>query len=250
MQEATQGVMQGFFVRGSTMTLSDQADPNITLQVHLHKCQSQSEPFFHKVWDVVWTLVAKMSANGEEYGLEVVKEGSERRAIHPLIVTSELAEAMMLLPSALKACGINDHMQKLLGEAIKTLNSTRIAFDFPGAKHTPQEVRERMAYAAYYWTRYDFKHFGIQLGALLRDAVMVSFPEKYSIDATGLLQRNSDIAASQPGWTWLAVPGFVVGSLLGAFVGMRAVRSLRNAHSSSSAFLDIEACSDQEVIVE
>merc|ERR1711879_849539 len=40
------------------------------------------------------------------------------------------------------------------------------------------------------WTNWDFNTFGVEIGKLLREFVMMAFPRKYMVDARGRLRRS------------------------------------------------------------
>merc|ERR1719162_1617425 len=104
---------------------------------------------------------------------------------------------MVGFPMALKKCGVSANMQTMLMEAIKTLNDLKVEFHFPqetaeaAEALRTNEVAEKMAQAVEAWTNWDFKQFGYELGKLFRELVILAFPQKYSVDVSGRLQRMS-----------------------------------------------------------
>jgi hypothetical protein len=282
MEEATEGLLQGFFARGSTLTLTDAADPEIFIQVNLNKCISGNKRFFHDVWEAIWALVGKISANnGEsrehvdktsstsgEYGTQAGEmsansqgygeQGAQglpptpawARSLSPIqkshdeSFNHELAIALMQVPRALMNCNVNQRTQQMLFEAMSSLNSTHIAFNFSGSQSKPSDVGGLLAAAVSYWADYDFKHFGVQVGVLLREVVMAAFPQKYAIDSSGRL-RLTPRRLSSPGML-AAFFGCASCAVLATLV---ALRSAKRRHDTL-AFSDIENGSDRDIVLE
>jgi len=189
IQQTTQGLMAGFFVTGSAVDITDTAHPDVDIHIDLHQCIAGNADFFKEVWLSLWDLIAKLSANGMQHGLGSMfgphKGGSQPKW------AGELMVAMMQFPSALANCGVSGDMQQMLMEAIKTLNDLQIHFQFPNDRIHSEEAADKMALAVKYWTNWNFKQFGYELGKLFRELVMLAFPQKYSIGASGRLQVQS-----------------------------------------------------------
>merc|ERR1719163_256045 len=132
---------------------------------------------------------------------------------------------------ALSRCGISQDMQTTFMEAIKTLNDLKVQFHIPHAAHGTDpvtEVTEKMAKAVEAWTNWDFEGFGVQLGELFRDLVMLAFPQKYSVDASGRLRRFSQVLAMSADRKAGSIPTSLVivgGAAVSLLVALTALRT-------------------------
>lgn len=186
IQKATEGLMKGFFVSGSAIEITDTAHPDVNMIVNLHQCIGGNSAFFKELWGAAWNLIAQLSANGLQHGLgfDPDQKGQPKWE-------GELMEAMMQFPMALAKCGVSADMQTMFMEAIKSLKDVHVAFKIPVDGTDATDAAERMAKAVEAWSSWDFEGFGFQLGTLFRELVMLGFPQQYSMDASGRLQRYS-----------------------------------------------------------
>jgi hypothetical protein len=196
IQKATDGLMRGFFVPNSSMEVTDTAQADIDIKVDLHQCLSANSEFFKEVWMATWDLIAQLSVNAQEHGLSGItdmfqqQEGQEQPKW-----SGELMIAMMQFPMALSNCGVSPDMQNMFVEALKTLPQIKVHFSFPSDPIQPTQVSSAMAQAVVAWSNWDFEKFGYRLGVLFRQLIMLAFPQKYAIDASGRLRLNADIQA-------------------------------------------------------
>merc|ERR1712048_439311 len=93
---------------------------------------------------------------------------------------------------ALERCGAGARTQQMLMEAIRSLADVQIKFLFPEDRLKAMKVTDEMAKAVKAWTDFDFVTFGEEIGKLLRELVMLAFPQKYSVDNLGRLHRKLD----------------------------------------------------------
>jgi len=236
--EVTSGVMNGFFVEGSELTIKDLAAPNVDIKIDLHDCIAENELFFQSAFRGVWTVIAQMATNKGQFGhlFDVFKGTQNARRLvqqHVSDGMSELALAMVQIPGALRKCNIDKDTEDMLSDAIKSLQWARFDFDFPKEKLNEKEVRELMARAVESWTRFRFEDFGDDVGQLLRSMVLLVFPKKYEVDKAGHLRRGliAEAAAyrtnKQP--FVLSAAAFVVGcataTLAAVFLAGRAFQT-------------------------
>merc|ERR1712226_1252762 len=81
------------------------------------------------------------------------------------------------------------------------------------------------------WTAWKFEGFGYELSELLRELIMLTFPQKYYVDASGRLQKYTQIesAAKREIARSFSGPVMIIGGAAGTFlVGLAAVRSRRS----------------------
>lgn len=222
IQKATEGLMDGFFVRGTRLEVTDTANADVNIVVDLHRCIAGNSMFFKELWMAAWNLFAQISIHKEKHGLEPKQQGQPKWQ-------GELMVAMMQIPMALQKCGVSPDMQRMLMEAIQFLQGLKVHFDFPGQPVNGEEATELMAKAVQAWTDWDFEKFGYELGLLFRQLVMLAFPQKYSIDASGKLwlteQLEKTSATKQSGTVFVtAIIGGVAALFTAALLVVRAHR--------------------------
>lgn len=244
IQKATDGLMKGFFVSGSAVEITDKAYPDIDIVINLHRCIAGNSPFFKELWMSAWDLFAQLSVNAQQHGLFSANQngpGMGQPQGQPKW-SGELMVAMMQFPVALEKCGIAQDMQDMFMEAIKSLNDVQVQFKFPDTQFTATEAPDRMARAVEAWTNWDFEGFGFELGTLFRELTMLAFPQKYAVDASGKLQRYTQIKRLQNGKKSdaLLMVGCGIFSLSVVFTFVRARRSLPRLLEREALAEDIE----------
>merc|ERR1719446_2003859 len=107
---------------------------------------------------------------------------------------------MMQFPMALSRCGVSGDLQNMLMEAIKSLNYLKVQVRVPqeqlplnNSEKMTEEITGQMAKAVEDWTAFNFEAFGYELGKLFRELIMLAFPQKYSFDASGRLQKYTQM---------------------------------------------------------
>jgi len=264
IQQATEGLMSGFFVRGAGVEITDTAAPDVDIQLDLHRCIAGNHEFFKEAWLAMWNLIAQLSVNGEQHDIKSIqdfgnmfqmqrKDGSQPKWMGEMMI------AMMQVPMALNRCNIGADTQQMFMEAIKSMKFVKVHFLFPKHKITGDEAAKRMAKAVESWTNWNFKDFGRQIGKLLREFVLLmypvgntQYPQMYSVDANGRLRRqlNENYRPSVAKSLLSKVGGrsltnssvaFAIGGLaLTMFVALIAVRGLRAMNRESYRDSDCE----------
>lgn len=261
IEKATEGLMKGFFVRGSAVQVTDTAYPDLNIVVNLHRCIAGNSEFFKELWMAAWDLIAQLSVNARQHGFDMKQFGDMltggmqqggKGGGQPKW-SGELMIAMMQFPMALQRCGMGQNSQQMLMEAIKSLGDLHVQFKFPHSVNVNPSIQAekataKMAKAVKAWTDWDFERFGYELGELFRDLVMLAFPQQYSVDPSGRLQRYSLDAMSadkkaKPLPSALLIIG---GAALALLVSLAVVRTRRVSprllvdHDSSVPLKDIE----------
>merc|ERR1712070_1148660 len=243
IQEATGGFMKGFFTQGSTLKITDKADPDVDIAIDLHQCIAGNSAFFKELWLAAWNLVAQLSMNAQQHDFSNFFT-SELRGGQPKW-EGELMVAMMQFPTALANCGVEMDMQTMLTEAIQTLGNVSIRVNLPRGDFEASETDE-MARAVEAWTNWNFEGFGYELGKLLRELVMLAFPQKYAIDPAGRLWLRSklqtvEVQTRPSSASSLLIIGGAAVSMLVAFAAVRARRSLSHISTGHGALVpDVE----------
>jgi len=114
------------------------------------------------------------------------------------------------------------------------------------------EVSEKMAKAVRAWTTWNFEGFGYELGELFRDLVMLAFPQKYSVDASGRLRRYSQsLVVSKSTASSASSASVIIGgaamTLLVALAVVRTRRSVPLVHADTVRLTDVEDGADLSV---
>jgi len=258
IQDATDGFMRGFLNKGDEMIVTDAADPSVYIAVDLQKCLGDNRDFFRAVWTSAWTLVASMSANKEQYDLAKDFGAPDARG-HSGEAIAEMTFTMMQIPLALQKCSVNQETEAMLVAAFHSINATRIRFNFGqtvDSNARAKEIKMKLARAVDDWKDLDFRGFGSELGTIMRDILLLAFPQKYHVDANGFIRRSlaspkvaiadGDSSSSSARIAFMAVLGALAAAVP---VGMWRLR--RRAYSqvpeqqqqeydSEDEFLDLE----------
>lgn len=240
--DTTEGLMAGFFVRSSAMSITDTAAANVHINVDLHQCIANNHEFFKEIWLAMWNLIAQLAANGLQH--DMANMFSTQSGKQQPKWMSEMMIALMQFPMALQKCGLSMDMQNMFMDAIKTIGNLQVHFTFPRDTIEGVDASQKMAKAVEAWTNWNFKSFGYELGKLLRELVMMAFPQQYSIDASGRLQKAM-LAEIQPRSLSSKTPVMIIGgasvSLLFALAVVRTKRSTpQENHESLVPMTDIE----------
>jgi len=252
--------MKGFFIHGSSVEITDAVHPDIDIVISLHQCIVQNSEFFGELWMAAWDLIAKVSVHADAHGLgNASQELQSQQAGGQPKWAGELMIAMMQFPMALSKCGVNEEMQSTFMEAIQSLNSIRVQFHMPSTglaqysvNNEATEVSEKMAKAVRAWTTWNFEGFGYELGELFRDLVMLAFPQKYSVDASGRLRRYSQsLVVSKSTASSASSASVIIGgaamTLLVALAVVRTRRSVPLVHADTVRLTDVEDGADLSV---
>jgi len=228
--------MAGFFVNGEALEITDSARPDVDIRVDLHRCVAGNAAFFKEIWMALWNVIARLSAH--TLGADMKNMFAQKGGGQPKWA-GELMIAMMQFPQALGNCGITMNMQHMLMEAIQTLGNLQIHFTFPQDQVEAGKATDEMAQAVTAWTNWNFKLFGQKLGVVFRQLVMLAFPQKYSIDASGRLQAKLERPEKDSSPVMIIAGASI--SMLVAFALVRTRRSMsQELPENMVAMRDIE----------
>lgn len=192
IQKCTDGLMKGFFVQGSAVEITDTVHPDIDVTIDLHQCIAGNSDFFKELWEAAWNLIASLSMNAEQHGLDIKQMGQafQRNDGKQPKWAGELMIAMMQFPMALSRCGVAQQMQDQFMEALQSLNSLRVQVRLPDDRFRAaddatktEETTARMAKAVEAFTKWNFEEFGFEIGKMLRELVMLAFPQQSAVGA-------------------------------------------------------------------
>jgi hypothetical protein len=234
IQQTTEGLMDGFFVQGSGMTITDSASATVHVSVDLHQCIAKNSEFFKEIWMGLWNLIAQLAANGLQHDMAQMFSPQSGQGQPKWM--SEMMIAMMQLPMALEKCGLSMGMQNMFMEAVKTLGNLQVHFAFPTDDFQAADATKKMAKAVEAWTNWNFEKFGSELGKLLRELVMMAFPQQYSVDASGRLQKAM-LAEKQP-LRSLSSPVMIIGGAsISTLFALAVVRTKRSSPQENHDYL-------------
>jgi len=164
----------------------------------------------------------------------------------------DLAMTMVQLPLALQKCNIGPDTQKMLGEAIKSLKYAQVKFDFADDNFSQENTKMLMAGAVESWTRWRFEDFGEDVGQLLREMVLLIFPQKYAVDHRGVLRQSLAPQAVPPkakvkrvriaGSAFPLYVGFTFAGISALFLATRSLQVFRRPRQYSRYNSVLERC--------
>jgi len=227
IQQTTDGLMRGFFVAGAAMDIRDTARPDVNIHVNLHRCLAQNSEFFKEIWMGLWNLIAQLSAGTAGSGFKNMFSANHGGNGGQPKWAGEMMVAMMQFPMALSKCGINAGDQHMLMEAIQTIGNLKVHFTFPQDQIQAEAATAKMAKAVEAWTNWNFEQFGYELGKVFRELIMLAFPQKYSIDASGRLQANLDLDKEPRSFSSAVV--IIGGAAVSLFIALAVVRTRRSS---------------------
>jgi len=198
------------------------------VDIDLRNCLVANMPLFRSAWSPVWNLF-----------LDAGKASSaEEAAEKELTDSGELLLSMLDLQVALRTCGLGPQQEALLLDGMK-LGEVHTSLDVPEMRSmTPQQERDNLsksfAQALQDWKDRSWSAFGAQLGSVLRDMVVLTFPQKWSVDDAGRLRsilELTETSSSSPAASKLSQTLCLSGILFfTASFGMLAlVRVLRSS---------------------
>jgi len=197
IQRASEGLMRGFFVRGADIRITDSyAKTPVDIDIDLHKCITGNSDFFKMFWESSWHLIARMAANKTQHrdsgkGLYAAKLPGNPAQLPPMTAwLSELGTSIVGIPVVLQRCGLGLKQAKMLWDAVKSIKHMHARADWPEENVKAKDITESMARAVSAWTAWDFEGFGFDLGSLLRETLLMIFPQLYWVDDSGRLRRS------------------------------------------------------------
>jgi len=238
IEQVTEGAMDGFFVAGSSLAITDAVKSDVNFNIDLNKCFFGNRREWENIFEGVWGTIARFAILPEQHGLAPATAGLNQPVGDP---TGELMVALMGLPVAMRRCGISLLHQKMLMEAIQTMGSLHFKFRFPNDRIPVSDVSNKLAKAVDDWTNQRFRKFGTHLGGLMREMIFMTInPQligKYSVDEHGILQRTmDDLEENKP---WALSVSTMYGGLAMVFLMILLVARVFRPSSTRASFSDI-----------
>jgi len=164
-QSTSRGLVEGFFINNLQLS-------HVHAQgaLDLHKCiNGQNERFFAEVWDVAWLFFEKVTA------LRPSKTADQQwKAVLGVVLAD--------LPSAMRYCGLDKAQEVSFTHSIKALEKLDFRVDVHKRTVQTPEVSVDLAQAIDNWSHHRWHDFGVDLGKVLQELVLLVFPPVYSRD--------------------------------------------------------------------
>lgn len=179
------GLVEGFFGENSFDETARQARARSdSTDVKLRKCVTYNLPFFEVVWSAT-ALVLKDMAKHNTSSVSSEKEDLDLR--------TSIAQALVRFPSALSRCGVQNREEFALVDALEALVRMHFTIDRSSRNVHTVDISIDLSQFVQDWTAHQWWDVGFRLGQLLQQMVVMTFPMKYSSDASGRLRHVSTI---------------------------------------------------------
>lgn len=188
------GIIEGMFQIGSNITITSSSDPEVDIFVDLHRCIAKEAPYFSTVMNALYLAVAQISTNIEQWQLKA--KGIETSNAQPQSNwMGEMSGLMSNIPTLMQRCGVTAEQRTMMARAIKSMDTVQMAFGIPGPTNRTQAgivAAEKFETAEKAWKVGNYSRFGYYTGGLLRDLLLVVYPQKYHVDKSGRLRAYVD----------------------------------------------------------
>merc|ERR1712187_1049066 len=178
------------------------------LNVDLHKCIMDNMPLWKTAWAPVFEMVS------------AVASGSESMA------------SMVDVQLAMTRCNISQAMESILLDSVEA--GKLHANLMPEGLNKNGSVQSLLASALEDFEEGQWYAFGKQLGVAMQDMLVVSFDQKYEVDADGSLRQHFPDAGQLANRQSLVA--IAVGALSVSFLGMFALARSRRAGAGGRGF--------------
>jgi len=181
------------------------------LNVDLHKCIMDNMPLWKSAWAPVFEMVSAVASGSESKVPEI----------------SELMTSMVNVQLAMTRCNISQAMESVLLDSVEA-GKLHANLKMPGDLYQNGSVPSLLASALEDFEDRQWYAFGNQLGVAMQDMLVVSFDQKYEVDADGSLRQHFPYAgqlANRQSLVAIAV-GAVSVSLLTIFAIARSRRAV------------------------
>jgi hypothetical protein len=253
------GIIQGFFVMGTTLTITMANNPNVMVYVDMHECIAKEAKYFSSAMNALYLFVAEISTDIEEWKLQSEGIQVSQGNTNKMAWLGQLSGLMANVPTLMQRCGMTSEQMEDLATALQHMDQMNIALNIPGPVGDQAaagvEASAKVAQATEYWEVGNYLFFGEMLGESLRDMLLAVDPQLWTVE-NGLLKRRRQkprgIAASLP---------LLVGAIAAvSFTGLSLLRVVQWNRRASPHFTphlntegvvaDMEACDADDMAVE
>jgi hypothetical protein len=180
LQKMSEGIVEGYFGKGFFLSVSNPELPHpLNTKIDLHKCIGGNVQFFQSSFAAAWLFFQHIS-----------KKESDGANKYNGAWEAALAQAVIRMPEALKLCGITSEQEAMLQDSIKAISAFQFKLNIPRHTMETSEISVVLARTVKDWTKAHWYKFGKDLGQLLQQMVLLTYPQEYSLDASGMLKRE------------------------------------------------------------
>jgi len=239
----TGGLLDGFFGKGSTATVST---PESTWTIDMDKCVGNNLPLMQYMYSNLFSGLAK-AASGSTTSSSAFdsSSGSSSQA-------TSIMMTMMQMPGALKQCGIGSEQEQALKDAFAAGSLPNMDMNMPdtGSMSKTDAVQAAASTASAYSQLVSdpttATSFGESLGKNLQ-SVLSSVSDKYYVDKSGRLRKRLTVLSATTGVfggaTSMIAPLLMAMTFVLIGLGLIAVKR-RYATQEEQHFLDLEDAQD------
>jgi hypothetical protein len=258
------GVIQGFFEAGSTLTITSGYSSDVHVFVDLHRCIAKEAKYFSSAVNAMYLFVAEISTDIEQMKLK--SQGiMTTQNTNQLAWLGQLSGLLANVPTLMTRCGLTQEQMAQLGLALKHVDEMNIAVGIPGPTGDQVtagvEASAKVEQASEYFQDGNYLYFGEELGHAFRDLLLavdpqlasrgtvatvasIPQPRKYS----QLKRRRGTPEASQ---SLPLTSAFFVGAFASsALAGMVLLRVVKWNRRDSDRSADVEAAGENDMAVE
>lgn len=202
IRETSKGLVQGFFGADLTLTRIALRHNSIggrsgssrnarakEITIDFNQCvHDENMQFFAELWDATWVFFGQLASSSNSSGSDkqVISSASSPNFRWEALLAVAIAD----MPQALKRCGMTPDQSATLEDSLKALQRLQFHIDVPRQEVFNKEVSVNLAQAIQDWKDNKWHDFGMDMGRLLQELVLLVFPERYSLDGARDLQKQ------------------------------------------------------------
>jgi hypothetical protein len=256
------GIIQGFFETGSTLTITSSFSSEVHVFVDLHRCIAKEAKYFSNAMNAMYLFVAEISTDIEQMKLK--SEGIQtNQPTNKLAWLGQLSGLLANVPTLMTRCGLTEEQMEQLGIALKHFEEMNIAVGIPGPTGDQVtagvEASAKIEQASEYFQDGNYLYFGEELGHALRDLLLAVDPQ--------LANGGTVVPTAAPGRLYSQLTGrqgvlgkasglpltaaFFVGAFVASsFAALALFRVVKWNRRDSGTSADVEAFNENDMAVE
>lgn len=196
VQATSRGIIEGFFGGAAPLLLAS-ADVGrghgpagaVSMEVDTDACVAGNDDFFRDIWEGTWIFFAQLATESWQ------QNRTKGHASPGNCWQGLLAVALIKMPGALRRCGLSQDQEAMLLRSLKALQGLELRLDAQGQTLDNKEVSVNLLQTVEDWQARRWREFGKDLGKLLQELVILVFPQEYTTDYSGRLQRQLEAPA-------------------------------------------------------
>lgn len=187
MEQISAGLMEGLFADGITLHVDAELNqatfvPKGTrvdmATVDIRSCILGNAEFFRVAWTAAFDLFEAISKQSATNATNAGAFPDKLPALNPENMM-EMSQLMLYMPSALRMCNISHEQEEFIIDAMMSPDE---GLDPSISMHKDaMPLKELVESATEAWASHEFRKLGERLGQMMRDMVLLAFPQKYSL---------------------------------------------------------------------